>query len=345
MTSFDRQAVLRLSETLHSACSEHFSISPHRIREATIRAFGFNSEAAWLAHIDQKPDWIGINFDMLTFVMELAQMTKSWPTAEAVGALASGVRLTLNIAFDPSRQHPRYTNTTYELHAAFSGLDGHVWARPPVVVLPEFFSGKPGDVFRREKFRVDSSWQHRSFPDNELHQEKGQAFGRNILTARLIDNEWQGGLFVYDPEDQKDDRNVRKNAHAALSRAVLASVLPGFRCRVYRPNQYDQRARRVEMFLDPSILAQLHGVDLIFKVPQIGGWRAHVIHPHRYAGLNEVPDEPSGRLHDGFWACDLYFHPGHSGVEQASDFDLKMAFYGVMRERLREMLGNAAHRL
>ncbi|WP_206540374.1 hypothetical protein, partial [Xanthomonas euvesicatoria] len=67
--------------------------------------------------------------------------------------------------------------------------------------------------------------------------------------------------------------------------------------------------------------------------------------PHRYAGLNEVPDEPSGRLHDGFWACDLYFHPGHSGVEQASDFDLKMAFYGVMRERLREMLGNAAHRL
>jgi hypothetical protein len=123
-----------------------------------------------------------------------------------------------------------------------------------------------------------------------------------------VDGHWYGGFYVFAPEHQADDTQCIRSLKAALARAVLPQLPTRVRCSIFRPDNYEVGAWRVEMRLPPGVQQLWNGSPFQFDLPQL---------PKRLfiqeSGFLLGPH--TGRFVDGVWKADLY----SNGIAEAEN--------------------------
>lgn len=289
------------TEALKAVATQHFDVPSGKFNEAIAAGFGKRTQAALFASLDGgRP---ADRFDHSAFVSRLSSLMDE-ESADAVGALLDGIQLDIEIVKYSERRTRahHYSDIAYDISALVrnTGLGVEAAERSAKFLLPQFNSP------HGEPYRVDSAHTHRhadDFPVSRLVDK------RLLIVACLRDLRWEGGLFIYSLHHQADDANCLKSVKAALARKILPAVSPRIRCQIFRPDHYDERARRVEISLGHKYSELLNGAKLQFSIPKLSYRMVHI--DKGYMG-NDVH---VGRLVDGQWFGDVY----SNGIDEASN--------------------------
>lgn len=196
----------------------------------------------------------------------------------------------------------RYSDIVYDVDvtvtlggSSAAALDGDIQFH-----LPEFGRGAGA-----EPYRVGSAHDRVALTD---YCKTRAGVGRATLVAKLVDGHWYGGFYVYAPEHQADDTQCIRSLKAALARAVLPQLPTRVRCSIFRPDDYQVGAWRVEMRLPPGVQRLWNASPFLFDLPQL---------PKRlFLMKSEFCFGPyTGRFVDGVWKADLY----SNGIAEAEN--------------------------
>ncbi|SAI46933.1 Uncharacterised protein [Bordetella ansorpii] len=273
------------AHAISAATADLFPLKLGHLVEAVAFAYGFGSHAAFLA---SKPPIHEAKFDQARFVAKLATLT-NYLTAAAVGAVLDGYALKVKVA---KRKVQFVSHLEYDVAVDLSGAG---LANQPHVnfILPEHGKAVP------EAFRVDSAASHRSLDEPVIRSKRDE----RLLSARLIEGHWEGGMYVYAAEHQQDDRNCIGWVKASLARAVLSALAP-VRCDVFRPSSYDEGCWRVRLAVSPAVREFWSGDSAAFDVPAL---THHRFQPEQgYWSDIKANGTWVGRLVEGVWLADLY---------------------------------------
>lgn len=271
----------------------HFSIKPSFLKEAHARGFGFRTHAALSAALNTSPVLPGRAFDAEAFVQRIAELGDE-TSAEAVAEIIDGAQLDIVATKYPEQRQraDRNSDIAYDVSMTLRMNDAGSATFPEVqFFLPEF--GQESDY---EPYSVDSAHDRRvdTAPSKTRH-----GAGRSTLGAKLVDGHWYGGFYVYSPIHQQDDSRAIRSLRGALARAVLPSLPTRLRCIIFKPDDYQVGAWRVEMRLPESLLQLSSDFPFGFDLPQL---------PKRYFVMKEGfgVGPRAGQFLAGVWRADLY---------------------------------------
>lgn len=275
------------ANVIGAAVGNLFHVSNSHLIEALSAAYGFKSHAAFLASKEPVED---DTFNRAAFIARLSTLTDPL-TACSVGVLLDGVTLKIDIQ---KRQFQPVREVWYDVRVELSGYERPVHG-DLVFVLPERDAGSA------EPFRIDSTSDHRS---QQVEPIVRSAHDGRLLTAQLVDGVWNGGMYVYAVEHQRDDRNSVGWVRAGLARAILSALAP-VRCDVYRPETYEHGCWRVRLVASPQVLSFWNDSSVTFDVPNIPYHRFHLENGGYLADIRAGGPQV-GRFVDGVWLSDLY---------------------------------------
>jgi len=301
MTSVKSEDVNRLSRAVCEIASPYFKLNSDQVSEALVRGIGLGTRSGLHSgHVSRRLPLS--QFNLTAFTCRLADLMNSWETAQATQALICGAVLDLQIEIYPdSQRQPKYTHVPYDVRAQLSGVTSPTNSTGPYITLPEFFSGHGV-----EKFRVDSATLHRANRDKPELYPRARARDRYTTTAKLINNTWEGVLFVYSSNDKADDAQCLRNVRAAMARSILSSVTEGVHCEIYAPESYDLGAYRIVMRLSELTMDRLDNRFLAFDLPELQGWNPLPEPDNLDVAVKQGGGRISGVFKDGVFLCDLY---------------------------------------
>lgn len=293
-----------------------FKVSPHPIRQALARGYGFNTEAALLAKLDETPVGISASFDYGAFLVRLLELEPK--SAEAIGALVEGVRVSVN--FGEAR--PSSREIVHSVNVTVESANPRVIDAAPMIILPDFtISGKG------EPYRVDSG--HRYRVDGEFFVTRHRS-GRGLMTAKIMTGRWGGESFIYAPQYWQNTEPCLTSMKAALARVALPALSARVRCWIWRPDSYADGAWHVEISLGPDILDALGDLPFDFRIPKLPGrlWKVE----GKYN-----PVAKTGAFVEGSWEADLYINAGTEGTNPTPLHMVKAALYDAVYASLQGM--------
>lgn len=264
------------------------------LKEAHARGLGFGTHAALKADIKAAPELSARAFDNAGFVLRIAELTDDI-TAGVVEGILDGIQLDISVVkrSEARQQSHRYSDIAYDVNVMVTPnssfartINGEIQFH-----LPEFGQGAG-----TEPYRVDSAHDRRVVTD---YHKTHAGPGGTTLVAKLVDGHWYGGFFVYASEHQADDSQSIRSLRAALARAILPQLPTRVRCFIFRPDNYEFGAWRVEMRLTSAIQQLWSGSPFVFDLPPLP--RRHIIMESGFR-----TGERSGRFIDGVWKADLY---------------------------------------
>ncbi len=292
------------------------------LKEAHARGLGFRTHAALKAELKAGLELSAREFDNAGFVLRIAELTDDI-TAEVVEAILDGVQLDISVVKHSERrqQSHRYWNISYDVNVMLTSganfaraLDGEIQFH-----LPEFGLGAA-----TEPYRVDSAHDRRV--ETDYRKSRAEA-GGTTLVAKLVDGHWHGGFFVYALEHQADGSTSIRSLRAALARAILPQVPTRVRCFIFRPDNYEFGAWRVEMRLTSAIQQLWNGSPFLFELPLLPS--RHIITESKFRA-----DVRAGRFVDGVWKADLYTNGINEAENKTSLAEVKRALLRCVSQRV-----------
>lgn len=273
------------------------------LKEAHACGLGFGSHAALKAALKSTPELPDKAFGKAEFVKRIAELTDDL-SAEVVTEILDDVQFDISVVkrSEQRQRVDRYGDMAYDVEVAVTlgGSSAAALANDIQFHLPEFGRGAG-----TEPYRVDSAHDRRAVTD---YRKTRAAAGEATLVAKLVDGHWYGGFYVYAPEHQADDTQCIRSLKAALARAVLPQLPTRVRCSIFRPDNYQVGAWRVEMRLPPGVQRLWNGSPFQFDLPQLPK-RLFVMESEFRFGPH------TGRFVDGVWKADLY----SNGIAEAEN--------------------------
>ncbi len=309
-----------LKQNLKNATDEHFRVKDSYLNEALARGFGYRTYASFIAGAKEATPPLHDTFDYSAFVARLTELSNDH-TAETVGVFLEGVRVIIRVEKYPPEQQrvDRYTDIAYDVTVEVSGLAPETIEKTPQFFVPEF--GTNGV----EPFRLDSHHAYRA--DNGYAVTRGRS-GEGILTAKLINGCWKGGLFIYAPEHQLDDARCIRSVKASLVRAILPALTSHVHCCIFRPDHYQYGAWRVQLSIGSTVKAHLSGAGLAFDLPDLPSRHLVISPDYRF-------DIGAGKFENGLWCADLYSNGIPEDENPTSIADVKAKLLASVNEKLR----------
>src|SRR6218665_2350846 len=264
------------------------------LKEAYARGLGFGTHAALTAAFKDASELSARPFDNAGVVLRIADLTDD-ETAGVVEAILDGIQLDISVVkhSNTRQQHHPYTDIASDVNVMVtssgsvkSTMEGEVQFH-----LPQF--GQGAGV---EPYRVDSAHDWRVVTD---YRKSRTGMDGTTLVARLVDGHWHGEFFIYAPEHQGDDSQSIRSLRAALARAILPQLPTRVRCFIFRPDNYEFGAWRIEMRLTSAIRQLWDGSPFLFELPSLP--RRNII-----MGSAFRSDDRVGRFIGGIWKADLY---------------------------------------
>lgn len=269
--------------------------------EAHARGLGFRTQAAQVAALKSFPQLSVRAFDIANFVVRIAELSDD-TSADVITEILEDVKLGIFVTKRPEQRQraERFSDVAYDVVVTLGGLSAAALNSDILFHLPEY--GREAGV---EPYRVDSAHDRRAATD---YRKTRFGAGKSTVVAKLVDSSWHGGFYVYAPMHQADDRQCIKSLKAGLARAILPQVPTRVRCLIFRPDDYQMNAWRVEMRLPPGVQRFWNGSPFQFDIPQLT------------KRLFKMPsgfwvDTNVGQFVDGVWKADLY----SNGIEEANN--------------------------
>jgi|GEM_PF-1891392 len=292
------------------------------LQEAHARGLGFKSRAALIDYFKNAVELSTREFDQKAFVTRVAELAGE-DTALVINELLDGVQLDIAVVkYSQQRQRPHfYSDIAYEVSATLAFPDGSPVSLEGEILfqLPEF-----GRDAHKEPYRVDSAFDRRAATD----YRKTRAANRDsTVIAKLVNGHWYGGLYVYAPNHQKDDSQCIRSVKAALARAILPQLPTRIRCQIFRPDNYELGAWRVEMRLTAEVWRLWNGSPFLLDLP--------VLSKRHFVTTSEFSHGPSiARFVDGVWKADLYTNGIAEELNPTSLADVKQALLQSVEDLL-----------
>jgi hypothetical protein len=280
---------------IKSAIAENLPVKESHLSEAIARGYGQRTHASLIASLASGNTYSPADFRHLAFIERLAELSNDRLMAEAAAAAADGIVIDVDITKrSPARQRSDiYRDIGYEVLATVNGLSSESREASATFLVPADFSG--------HRIRLASASTHKV--DGEFavtrHHNK-----RDLVTVKLAQGQWEGGLFLDIEPDAEDVRLVR-SAKAALVREIIQVVSPWVNCRIFRPDTYDHGAWRVELSLGQAARAKIGSAEIIFDIPQ-HQTRLVVPDDGYLFDINPPMGKHIGKFKNGFWAADIY---------------------------------------
>ncbi|KVP28927.1 hypothetical protein [Burkholderia ubonensis] len=295
-TRADRRAI---PVGIKEAISPVFPVKLSHLQEACAAARGFQSDAAMVAAMNAGATFSAEDFSYLAFVDRLAALSSDPVMAEAAALALEGVTLAIDIArYSTARQrHDLYADWAYGVQAQLMGLPPEAISRTSMFDVPDNF----GATSNGPAIRLASAHQFKVDGDFAVTRRRE---GRELLTTRLIDGRWEGGMYV-DLPDTADDTRAIGSVKAALARAIVPIATSWTRCWIYRPDGYDEGAWRVQLSLGHAARAAAGNSNVVFDIPQHPQRLVHVDAGYLY-DLNPDKRVFKGKVVDGTWSADVY---------------------------------------
>lgn len=288
------------------------------LKEAHAVSLGFGSHAALKTALKSTPALPAREFDKAEFVRRIAELNDT-TSAEVVAEILDDVQLAISVVkrSEQRQEAGRYSDIAYDvdLVVTLGGRPGAALDNDILFHLPEFGRGAG-----TEPYRVDSAHDRRA--ETDYRKTRAEA-GQTTLVAKLVSGHWYGGFYVYAPEHQADDTKCIRSLKAALARAILPQLPTRVRCSIFRPDNYQVGAWRVEMRLPPGIQRLWNGSPFQFVLPTLRK-RLFVMESGYRFGLD------TGRFVDCVWKADIY----SNGVAEAENptrlAEIKLALLGCV---------------
>lgn len=286
------------------------------IKEAHARGLGFGTHAALKAYFKTTPELPARTFNNADFVLRLSELAGR-TTAGVVEGVLDGIQLDISVVkrSKTRQQSARYSDIAYDVDIMVTpsrsfprAVDGEIQFH-----LPEF-----GQDASKPPYLVDSAHDRRLVTD---YQKTRAGQGGSTLVAKLVNGHWHGGFFVFAPEHKADDSQSIRSLRVALARAILPQLPTRVRCFIFRPDNYQYGAWRVEMRLTPAIQQLWSGSPFLFDLPTLP--RRHFIMESGFRA-----DERAGRFIDGVWKADLYTNGIH---EAENPTDLRKVEHALLQ--------------
>lgn len=281
-----------------AAAMPFFKVKESALHEAMARGYHARTYASLLAKFnEQDTTQEFVAFDGLAVVARLHELGES-SSAGALGAFLEGVSIDVKIVKYPYERQRAATflDVAYDVSVEIKGADPRILAQNPIFILPEFI--RPSDDVIL--YAVDSGHPFRVESKNTITRGRE---GKNLLTAKLIDGRWLGGLFVFDAGHKMDDEHCIRAVKAALVRAILPVVSPYGHCAIYRPDHYDYGAWKVNLTVGPVIREAFGSGDFVFELPSLPN-RHFLAEPDMTYFHRD--NKKWARVVDGVWSADLY---------------------------------------
>jgi hypothetical protein len=271
------------------------------LKEAYASALGFRTEAALSAALKPSAVLSARPFDESRFADRIAKLTDD-ATADVVIQVLKGINLDISVIKHlPRRQRAEtYSDIAYDVAVKVKGISASLLDSEIVFHLPEF-----GRSAGAEPYRVDSAHDRRAAAD---YQKTRFGTGQGTLVAKLVQGQWHGEFFVYAPVHQVDDTQSIRSLRAALARAILPQLPTKTRCLIFRPDNYQVGAWRVELRLSEVIKRFWSSSPFQFDIPKLSKRFFQMESEYR-------ADTHSARFVNGLWKADLYTN----GVEEVDN--------------------------
>lgn len=273
---------------------EHIPLKDSVLKEAQASGLGFKTRSALTASLASSGALSARVFSKTEFVRRIAELVDDI-SAEVVAEVLDGARLEISVVkrSEQRQREDRYSDTAYDVDVKLTmdACPAEVLENDIQFFLPEF--GRESSI---EPYRVDSAHDRRAVSE---YPKTRFGAGQVSLAAKLVGGHWYGGFYVYAPAHQADDKNCIRSLKASLARAILPRLPTRVRCTVFRPDNYDLGAWRVEMRLPPEVQRFWNGATFQFDLPQL---------PNRlFRAGNEFGFGPDkGCFVGGVWKADLY---------------------------------------
>lgn len=271
------------------------------LKEAHARGLGFRTQAALAAALKATPQLPARAFSKTDFIFRIAELSDD-TSAEVVAEILEGVEFDISV-IKRSEQHQRagrFNDIAYDVVVRVGGISAADLSKDILFHLPEY--GREAGI---EPYRVDSAHDRRAATD---YRKTRFGAGEATLVGKLVGGRWYGGFYVYAPEHQADDTKCIMSLKAGLARAILPQLPTRVRCSIFRPDDYQMGAWRVEMRLPPGVQRFWDGSPFQFNIPQLNK-RLFIMPP----GFSVGPS--IGHFVDGVWKADLY----SNGIEEAEN--------------------------
>ena len=301
---------------------EHVPLKNSALQEAHARGLCFKSRAALIDHFKNAVELSARAFDQKAFVTRVAELAGE-DTALAIDALLDGVQLDIAVVkYSPQRQRPLvYSDSAYDVSVTVALPDGSPESLEGEVLfhLPEF-----GRDARKEPYRVDSAFDRRATTD---YRKTRAADRDSTVVAKLVNGHWHGGFFVYAQNHLEDDSRSIRSVKTALARAILPQLPTRIRCRIFRPDNYELGAWRVEMRLPAEVWRLWNGSPFLLDLP--------VFSKRHFIMTSEFSHGPSiARFVGGVWKADLYTNGIAEELNPTSLADVKQALLQSVEDLL-----------
>lgn len=273
------------------------------LKEAHARGLSFGTHAALKAALRATPELPVRAFNKAEFIQRIAELSDD-VSAEVVTEILDDVRFNVSVVRRSEQRNSagRYDDIAYDVEVAVTlggdsvtALDNDIHFH-----LPEF-----GRAAGFEPYRVDSAHDRRAVTE---YRKTRFGAGQATCVAKLVDGHWNGSFYVYAPEHKADDSQCIRSLKVALARAILPRLPTRARCWIFRPDNYQVGAWRVEMRLPPGVQRFWSGSPIPFDIPQLRK-RLFLMESEFHFGLY------IGRFVDGVWKADLY----SNGIEEAKN--------------------------
>jgi hypothetical protein len=286
---------------LKQRIQEHIPLKDSPFKEAYARALGLGTNAALVAALKSTPELSARDFCISDFIARIAELCDD-TTAEVVTEILEGVELNVQVIklTEQGQDAGRFSDVVYDVQVSLDAIPGAAFDGDILFHLPEF--GQEAGV---EPYRVDSASDRRAAAD---YRKTRFGAGAAAIVAKLVDGRWRGGFYVYAAKHQADDTQCIKSLKAALARAILPKLPTRVRCSIFRPDNYQLGAWRVEIRLPPGVRHFWNGSPFQFDVPSL---------PKRIFHMESQfkADTDIGRFADGVWKADLY----SNGIDEANN--------------------------
>lgn len=300
---------------------EFILIKESVLREAHSRGLGFRTEAALAAALKITPQLESRTFERAEFIARIEELTDG-TTADVVSEIFEGAKLNVLVTKRSAQRQAshRYSDVAYDVSVKLEGLSSEILNDDILFHLPEF-----GRNAHFEPYRVDSAFDHRAKAD---YSKTRLGDGKATLLAKLVDGCWHGAFYVYAPEHQVDDAQCVNSLKIALIRAILPQLPTRVRCLIFRPDNYQFGAWRVELRVPRKVQRGFGRSNFDIDIPSLSK-RLFVMQSEFQVG------HLIGRFVDGVWKADLY----SNGIEEAQNptslLDVKHALIGCVNEVLK----------
>jgi hypothetical protein len=252
------------ARNIHTAARSVFSISRSKLNEALSCGYGFRTYASLCAALKQAPLSDATTFDHAVFQSTLATL-EDWSKVPVLAVLVEGNAFDIGIEKWPSgpgqRNGPRDLDVSYHIVMNVSNADGKVVQGGQPFTLPVF-----AETAYDEKFRVDSGHGYRVTDGHSVTRFRK---GTQTLRTSLRDGRWGGEAFIYSSAEQQDDLLTLGTIKSAMVKSVLPTTSNRVICGIYRPDRYDENARRIEITLGTPVLDFLGSSPFHFEIPKM----------------------------------------------------------------------------